>query len=248
MKIQIGDQEGLYLQFSDNNTEWQNDLNNAIWVGASDFATINNNNNGDQNKYIQIHQAFDSEDITIDSFKKVKIIVPDEFRNNLQYIRIIQPDFGGNATYHSIDNYAIYDIQFNYLPHRYFNNNYDKYLKFNTAELFFNNVPRFKERDITYFSTVQSYQHHKGTYRRNINNSTQPYFGNFFTYSFALHPDNHQPSGTCNFSRIDKALLRLNITGTKFLSHSEYTSIDVYVVNYNILRIQNGMGSIVYMN
>ena len=245
----FGDQEGLYLQFSDNN-DWENDntfLTNTI--SPSDFITINNNNNnGNQNKNIQIHQAFDSKrDTTLDSFKKVKIIVPNEYRNNFQYIRIIQPDFSGNVTYHSIDNYAIYDIQFNYLQHRYFDNNYDKYFKFNKVNLLLNNNPRFIERDSSYFSTVQSYQHHTGAFNRNISN-TNPYKGNFYSYSFALYPEKSQPSGTCNFSRIDNTILRLNITGTDFVTHSENHTIDVYTINYNVLRIQSGMGGLAYSN
>ena len=58
-------------------------------------------------------------------------------------------------------------------------------------------------------------------------------------YSFAINPEDHQPSGTCNFSRIDSAKLLLNSSGT----------IDtIYAVNYNILRIMSGMGGLAYAN
>jgi len=60
-------------------------------------------------------------------------------------------------------------------------------------------------------------------------------------YSFALKPEEHQPSGTCNFSRIDTA--KLEFTGTQPTS-SEY----VYAVNYNVLRIMSGMGGLAYSN
>jgi hypothetical protein len=60
-------------------------------------------------------------------------------------------------------------------------------------------------------------------------------------YSFALKPEEHQPSGTCNFSRIDSA--QLNTTGTG-LTTSEF----VYAVNYNVLRIMSGMGGLAYSN
>ena len=59
-------------------------------------------------------------------------------------------------------------------------------------------------------------------------------------YSFALKPEEHQPSGTCNFSRIDSAILE---TGTSIGS-----SFDIYAVNYNVLRIMSGMGGLAYSN
>ena len=59
-------------------------------------------------------------------------------------------------------------------------------------------------------------------------------------YSFALKPEEHQPSGTCNFSRIDTAKLVFNTApGADFV---------VYAVNYNVLRIMSGMGGLAYSN
>ena len=60
-------------------------------------------------------------------------------------------------------------------------------------------------------------------------------------YSFALKPEEHQPSGTCNFSRIDNAQL----TGTTI---GQDTAINIYAVNYNVLRIMSGMGGLAYSN
>ena len=60
-------------------------------------------------------------------------------------------------------------------------------------------------------------------------------------YSFALKPEEHQPSGTCNFSRIDNAVLNLE--------HADATGhLRVYAVNYNVLRIMSGMGGLAYSN
>jgi len=61
-------------------------------------------------------------------------------------------------------------------------------------------------------------------------------------YSFALKPEEHQPSGTCNFSRIDNA--KLNITTSGGMTASE----NIYAVNYNVLRIMSGMGGLAYSN
>ena len=58
-----------------------------------------------------------------------------------------------------------------------------------------------------------------------------------FVYSFSLNPEEHQPSGTCNFSRIESA---------KFLLESAGTINNIYALNYNVLRIMSGMGGLAY--
>ncbi len=60
-------------------------------------------------------------------------------------------------------------------------------------------------------------------------------------YSFALKPEDHQPSGSCNFSRIDNAKLQLNLAITSGI-------VKVYAINYNVLRIMSGMGGLAYSN
>jgi hypothetical protein len=60
-------------------------------------------------------------------------------------------------------------------------------------------------------------------------------------YSFALKPEEHQPSGTCNFSRIDNA--QLVNSGT-----ANTVTLNVYAVNYNVLRVMSGMGGLAYSN
>ena len=97
------------------------------------------------------------------------------------------------------------------------------------AKLQLNGHDRFSQRDGSYFNLVQPYQHHTSSPSMGIN-----------CYSFALKPEEHQPSGTCNFSRIDNATL--NVT-----SASDGTA-KVYAVNYNVLRIMSGMGGIAYTN
>ena len=64
-------------------------------------------------------------------------------------------------------------------------------------------------------------------------------------YSFALQPEEHQPSGACNFSRIDNAKLIFNSeTGPS----STDDAINIYATNYNVLRIMSGMGGLAYSN
>jgi hypothetical protein len=68
---------------------------------------------------------------------------------------------------------------------------------------------------------------------------------NINVYSFALKPEEHQPSGTCNFSRIDNAKL---MTGTGNFNGNASAQLKVFAVNYNVLRIMSGMGGLAYSN
>ena len=72
-----------------------------------------------------------------------------------------------------------------------------------TAKLQLNGQDRFSEREGTYFDLVQPFQHHTRNPDTGIN-----------VYSFALRPEEHQPSGTCNFSRIDNATLQLVVSAS----------------------------------
>jgi hypothetical protein len=99
------------------------------------------------------------------------------------------------------------------------------------AKLQLNGHDRFQERLGSYFNLVQPYQHHTNVPVTGIN-----------VYSFALKPEEHQPSGTCNMSRIDNATLQLQLTPKAALG----SKIRVYATNYNVLRIMSGMGGLAY--
>jgi hypothetical protein len=102
-----------------------------------------------------------------------------------------------------------------------------------TFKLILNGQDRFKEQSGKYFNQVQPFNHHSGN----------PYPG-IYSYSFALKPEEHQPTGTCNFSRIDNAQVAVaQKTGT-----SRTTSMHMFAVNYNVLRIQSGMGGLAFSN
>jgi hypothetical protein len=79
---------------------------------------------------------------------------------------------------------------------------------------------------------------------------TMPASGGVYTYSFAIKPEEHQPSGTCNFSRIDTATLVFSIDGSKPIGNEDEYNADlrVYAINYNILRVMSGMGGLAYSN
>jgi hypothetical protein len=99
-------------------------------------------------------------------------------------------------------------------------------------KIILNGQDRFKEQSGKYFNSVQPFYHHTGT----------PYPG-IYTYSFALKPEEHQPTGTCNFSRIDNAQLSISLK-----SNSQATTQKVFAINYNVLRIQSGMGGLAFSN
>lgn len=103
------------------------------------------------------------------------------------------------------------------------------------AKLQLNGHDRFQERLGSYFNLVQPYQHHTNIPSTGIN-----------VYSFALKPEEHQPSGTCNFSRIDNACLQMQLTPKAVKGAG--AKIRVYATNYNVLRIMSGMGGLAYSN
>ena len=98
-------------------------------------------------------------------------------------------------------------------------------------KLVLNGQDRFKEQLGKYFNQYQPYVYHSGT----------PYPG-IYVYSFALQPEEHQPTGTCNFSRIDNAQVSLNLKALTAPLQK------MFAVNYNILRIQSGMGGLAFSN
>ena len=102
----------------------------------------------------------------------------------------------------------------------------------NTFKLILNGQDRFKEQSGKYFNQVQPFYHHSGN----------PYLG-IYSYSFALKPEEHQPTGTCNFSRIDNAQVEV-----KSKAGSRCANMHMFAVNYNVLRIQSGMGGLAFSN
>jgi hypothetical protein len=139
----------------------------------------------------------------------------------------------------------------------------------NRARLQLNGQDRFDERYGDYFWKVQPYQHHTaGGVNPNFGIQgavtasgdtgaaiTQARANPINVYSFALQPEEHQPTGTCNFSRIDTATLVFDsirpASGADDGSYPSKTypyNFRLYAVNYNIFRIMSGMGGLAYSN
>ena len=100
-----------------------------------------------------------------------------------------------------------------------------------TFKLVLNGQDRFKEQKGKYFNQVQAYNHHSGCPAPGV-----------YSYSFALKPEEHQPTGTCNFSRIDNAQVAVK------MGVGKATSMHMFATNYNVLRIQSGMGGLAFSN
>jgi len=103
-----------------------------------------------------------------------------------------------------------------------------------------NGQDRLDRRYGDYFNQVQPYQHHTGL---------APDSG-VYSYSFAVKPEENQPSGTCNFSRIDTATIVMTMDGSVNVDQASGDTWDVrvYAINYNVLRIMSGMGGLAYSN
>jgi len=119
-------------------------------------------------------------------------------------------------------------------------NNFGKYLDYSfnpviTSLLKLNGHERFAEQSGEFFNYLQPYETHKSTPKDGIN-----------LYSFALNPLEHQPSGTCNFSRIDNTSLHIKFDSD--IINASGTKLIVFVLNYNILRVMNGLAGISYSN
>lgn len=97
------------------------------------------------------------------------------------------------------------------------------------AKIQLNGGDRFSEREGTYFDQVQPFQHHTGSGETGIN-----------VYSFALRPQDDQPSGTCNFSRIDNATLQL-VLSANAVQNTATAKVRYYAININSLRVTGGV-------
>ena len=155
--------------------------------------------------------------------------------DSTKYTRTTDPNNHGSQEYdivlHQHDNYGLF-------LNKTFNPVQQVLLQLNGHD-------RFSTRDGSYFNYVQPYQHHSNTPTDGLN-----------MYSFSLNPEDHQPSGTCNMSRIDNATLSvyyndgLGRTSPSFKEQylSDDSLFSIYATNYNVLRIMSGMGGLAYSN
>ena len=119
-------------------------------------------------------------------------------------------------------------------------NNYGKYIDgsvnpITSSLLKLNGHERFSEQSAEFFNYLQAFETHRSTPKDGIN-----------LYSFSIKPLDHQPSGTCNFSRIDNATL--NLTYDSDVSIISNNKLSIFTLNYNVLRVMSGLGGMAYSN
>ena len=110
------------------------------------------------------------------------------------------------------------------------------------AKIMLNGHDRLAAREGRYFNTVIPQECHENCPATGIN-----------VYSFALKPEDHQPSGTCNFSRVDIGQLSLTVTAATFTSPitgsgTDTAKLRMYATNYNVLRVLSGMAGLAFTN
>jgi len=108
------------------------------------------------------------------------------------------------------------------------------YEPFDNATILFNNNERFSKRPATYFRMVQPLNFHSRVPDKNI-----------YLYSFCFNPEHHQPTGCCNFTKLDA---KLKFDDDENVLSSSEMEILVFATNYNIYKISNGVGALAYTN
>ena len=141
----------------------------------------------------------------------------------------------------SLLNHPVKSIFFGYPQ----TSNINAFWTFDKASIVLNGTPLLEDMSPTYFHTVQGYY---ATKYGIINfNTTQgsPVYTRYFMYNFCLDATSYKPTGTCNFSRLDNATMKL--LGST-VTDSSVTGLTVYAVNYNVLRIKSGISGILFSN
>ena len=189
---------------------------------------------------------FSSIYIYLDSFERTKFAKQDNFEylieqvqiNNSNPISNNQTNINCDLTFnhpvkelfwiYKSDELNTYNIWGNYGKNPNGGNNTSP---ISYVELKLNNNNRFEKKKSEYFRLMQPYQNH----------TSIPSTNYIYMFSFALKPEKYQPTGTCNFSKIDNTTLTLTLE-----SSINSGNIVVYAINYNILKITNGMAGLLY--
>ena len=108
---------------------------------------------------------------------------------------------------------------------------------FTTAKITMNGLDRTNDMSCEYYRQVIPYESYNFLPRKYI-----------YCYSFSLNPTQFQPSGSCNYSKINKSYLHINFNPINNIGGTTNGRIKIYGTNYNILSIKQGMGGVLFMN
>ncbi len=121
------------------------------------------------------------------------------------------------------------------------------FFTFSGVDLHINGTPLFENMKPGFFHTIQNY--YRSEFGVSEFNSTLkiPFYTRYYVYHFCLNASKYEPSGTCNFSRLDNAKLIIRGARKGSLRPSDQT-LFIYALNYNILRIKNGLAGVLFGN
>jgi hypothetical protein len=102
------------------------------------------------------------------------------------------------------------------------------------SNIIINSIPREEEDDYKFYSNIMVYKNDMRTPQDGI-----------FLYSFSLHPKEYQPSGSLNFNKLNDAYISFTINN--LVNYQNPILIKAYAIEYNIFRIIDGLGSLVFM-
>ena len=122
----------------------------------------------------------------------------------------------------------------------------DDYLTFDDASIFLNGTPLLEHMKPSYFHTVQGYYNTQNALVNFVNTVGCPFYTRFYMYSFAKDTTDFNFSGSCNFSRLDSAHIR--IKNLARVSGRATDTLFVYALNYNVLKFKSGLSGILFSN
>jgi hypothetical protein len=243
----------LYVITSGTPTVTEKKINARLWI---DYIFLDND---ERRRFSQVAHEYLIEQVQWNGGYNVSsgnLTRPVEMQFNHPVKEIIWANISNTHNTVSSDATSYGNSWFNYAKE---NNNYtdggygnDTFL---TGRIVLNGQDKITPRDASYFRKVQNYEAHTNiprtpTYNFTTSNSTihNPNGAQYiYTYSFGLSPEEHQPTGSCNFSKLDTTYLNLTYNSADVTGGKSYT-LNIYVTNYNILRIQGGQGGIAYSN
>jgi hypothetical protein len=140
----------------------------------------------------------------------------------------------------SLLNHPVKSLYFGYPQ----TSNLNQYWTFTNASIVLNGNYLLENMSPTYFHTVQGYYHTEYGIINFDTTRMSPTYTQYYTYNFCLDATSYKPTGTCNFSRLDNG--KLQIVGAS--SGQALTTVTVYAVNYNVLRIKSGIAGVLFSN
>ncbi len=233
----IGIKNGLYSKVTSNGVVPPLTVNNSLKV----FGTFYYLDTTEKRKFAQNPHEYLIEQVQTQSGNVLSTTQENYIRVNLNHpTKEMLITFNRNGTNAPLNDYS---IGTNIVP----NGTVAQFAPLYNYKIIINGSDRFRERPGEYFRTEQHYFHH----------TRIP--GNYiYGYSFSMKPEEHQPSGTCNFSRIDSSQIYFNLRNRTtspgnmdslpIEDYTELPSYTIYAPCFNILRFMGGMVGLSFSN